>query len=178
MRLFTGLAIPVEATSALVTLVNGLRPRMGEKSNLKWTAPEKLHITTVFVGEWPESKLPELAAALRAVQVRGPIEVQIQGLGWMPNPRYPRSLYAGVESNDPFQQLAAETSRVAAGIGVPIEDRIYRPHITLARVRGRFRGEIPLDTGPIASFGALSFFLYLSAGGKYTKLEEFSLLKP
>jgi 2'-5' RNA ligase len=90
-------------------------------------------------------------------------------------------LYAGVESADTLTALAAATEQAVAGIGVPVEDRIFRPHVTLARTRKR----VPLDAlkqalaeielSAIGSYRASSFALYLSAAGKYTKLQEFPL---
>ena len=59
----------------------------------------------------------------------------------------------------------------------PDERRWYRPHITLARVHGRPKLDASpnADVGEIGAFLASSFFLYLSANGKYTKLQEFLL---
>lgn len=173
MRLFAGLAIPPEATAALAAMVHDL-PQLAE---VKWTPPEKLHITTAFIGEWPESRLPEVTAALARVRTASTIDARLRGLGWMPSPRHPRALYAGVESTPELQALATETARVLGTVGVKLEDRLYRPHVTLARVKGRLTGAIPVHAEPIVSFTATSFYLYLSADGKYTKLEEFPLLQ-
>jgi 2'-5' RNA ligase len=170
MRLFTGLAIPPEATAALTALVNQLRPL----ADLRWTRPEKLHVTLTFIGEWPEPRLGEMRTALSQVQADGPIPVALRGLGWMPNPRFPRALYTGVEAAPGLHALAAATGRAVEGLGVSLEDRVYRPHVTLARVRGRPPlDRLALHPNPITSFEASSFCLYLSSEGKYTKLEEF-----
>jgi 2'-5' RNA ligase len=76
--------------------------------------------------------------------------------------------------------LAAASNKALAASGVTLEDRIYRPHVTLARVTrkgGRLKADgIEGDAEPITSFEASAFFLYLSSGGKYTKLEEFRLV--
>jgi 2'-5' RNA ligase len=91
-------------------------------------------------------------------------------------------LYAGVEASETLTGLAAATERAAESAGVAVEDRIYRPHVTLARTRKkvsldalkRVLFEIELST--IGSYRASSFALYLSAAGTYTKLQEFPLL--
>ena len=111
----------------------------------------------------------------------GPVEIAIRRLGWLPNPRSARVLYAGVEASETLTALAAATERAAQKVGVAAEDRIYRPHLTLARTRKtvaldalkRTLAEIELSA--IGSYRASSFALYLSAGGKYTKLQEFSI---
>ena len=70
--------------------------------------------------------------------------------------------------------LAAATERAVRVIGVAAEERAYRPHITWQELIGEFLESITRDS-MIGSFWASSFALYLSAAGKYTKLQEFPL---
>src|SRR6185312_5612447 len=107
--------------------------RLRPLAKLGWIPAEKLHVTTKFIGEWPEERLEELKRALAVVRRPAPVEIAIRRLGWLPNPRSARVLYAGVEASESLTALAAATGRAVAGIGVPAEDRIYRPHVTLAR---------------------------------------------
>ena len=164
MRLFTAIDIPADVKAALSVLLDRLRPL----AKLNWIPLEKLHITTKFIGEWPdkpEARLDELKRALASVKAPAPMDIVIRGLG-----RLPRVLYAAVEPNEALTALAEATERA---VGVPAEDRAYRPHITLARSRQRVP-RIDLEQSTIGSFRASSFALYLSAGGKYTKLQEFT----
>jgi 2'-5' RNA ligase len=162
LRLFTAIDIPVDVKAAIAALLDRLRPL----ANLHWIPIEKLHITTKFIGEWPEERLGELNGKLASVQAPAPVDVVIRGLG-----RLPRVLYAAVELNEGLTELAAATERAVGG---RVEDRAYRPHITLARTRKRVP-HIDLEISTIGSFRASSFALYLSAAGKYTKLQEFFL---
>jgi RNA 2',3'-cyclic 3'-phosphodiesterase len=178
MRLFTAIDLPHEVRDALAAVLNRLRPL----AKLRWTAPEKMHVTVKFVGEWPEERLNELNRALAEVPASGPIDVSVRRVGWLPNPRSARVLYAGVEASPSLAALASATERALEPIGIAAEDRIFRPHVTLARTRDR----VPLGALKSAlrevelnSFGdyrASSFFLYSSADGSYTKLQEFRLL--
>ena len=177
MRLFTALDIPPGVKASLAALLDRLRPL----AKLHWIPVEKLHVTTKFIGEWPEDRLEELRRALGTVTAPAPVEVAIRRIGWLPNPRSARVLYAGVESSESLTSLAAVTERIAVSAGVPAEPRIYRPHVTLARARKR----VPLgalkhtlaeiELSDIGRYTASSFSLYLSADGKYTKLQEFPL---
>ena len=84
-----------------------------------------------------------------------------------------------------MRKLAQETERAVAKQGVTVEVREYSPHLTLARIpdpRDVAGDGAPLrkaiaETGApdFGSFRASAFYLYLSAGGKYTKLVEFPL---
>lgn len=160
MRLFTAIDIPADVKAALAALLDRLRPL----ADLRWTPLEKLHITTKFIGEWPEDRLDELKGALASVKASAPVDIVIRGLG-----RLPRVLYAAVEPNQALTALAAATERAVGG---PAEDRTYRPHITLARTRKRVP-HIDFELSTFGSFRTSSFALYLSASGKYTKLQEF-----
>src|SRR5712692_8778884 len=60
VRLFTAIDISEEVRAALRALLDKLRPL----AKLGWVSPEKLHITTKFIGEWPEARLGEIHAAV------------------------------------------------------------------------------------------------------------------
>ena len=171
MRLFTAIDIPPDVKAALAVVLDKLRPL----AKLKWIPLEKLHITTKFIGEWPdepEARLDELKRALSSITGKGPVEIVIRGLGWLPNARRPRILYAGVEPGEGLTALAAATGQAVESVGIAPENRIYRPHVTLARINQTVR--LDLEQSSIGRFSASSFALYLSAAGKYTKLQEFS----
>ncbi len=179
MRLFTAIDIPGEIKAVLADLIARLRPH----AKLQWIPVEKMHITTKFIGEWPEEKLGELNNALSAVKSPAPVDIAIRRIGWLPNPRFARVLYAGVEAAESLSALAAATEKAAGTVGVPAEDRIFRPHVTLARVRGRVSlGELKralaeIELSAIGLYQASSFALYLSSDGKYTRLQEFPFTK-
>jgi len=182
MRLFVGLDLPPDVVGKLERLLDALRPT----APIQWSPPANLHITTKFIGQWPEERLPELQAALGSLPPREAIPVQIRQLGFFPNPRAPRVFWCGIEAPG-LDALAADTDRATATLGIESEKRAFSPHLTLARIKER------LDLQPLrdriavipslefGSFTARSFFLYLSKpgpkGSVYTKLAEFSLTK-
>jgi 2'-5' RNA ligase len=177
MRLFVAIDIPARVQETLSTLLDRLRPL----AKLSWTTVDHLHITTKFIGEWPEDRLEEMKRALAEMKQAGQFEIEIAGSGWFPNARNPRVLFAGVHAGEPLNALARATVDSVHRLGVAQEVRPYSPHLTLARIRDH----VPLDALRQAiaavestSFGvfrAKSFFLYLSRAGRYTKLAEFPL---
>jgi 2'-5' RNA ligase len=180
MRLFAAIDIPADIKDALRYFVDRLRPT----AKIAWSPADNLHVTTKFIGEWPEQRLDEMKRVLFGVPVQGAIKVTIKGLGWFPNPRRPRVFWAGVEGGEPLLELARATDRAIASLGVPVEERAYSPHLTLARIREAMPldrlhetlASFPAGCGfDFGSFTATQFFLYLSAGGKYTQLAGFRL---
>src|SRR5262249_27511921 len=74
-----------------------------------------LHITTKFIGEWPEPRLPELHKSLDGVSMRS-IPVEVRGLGFFPNRRSPRGFYAGVDAPN-LSTLAGDAPTALAKLG-------------------------------------------------------------
>jgi 2'-5' RNA ligase len=176
MRLFTAIDLPEEVRTNLRVLLGRWKPL----ARINWSPTANLHITTKFIGEWPEARLDEMKRALAAIPRAGAIEIAVRGLGWFPNDRRPRVFWAGVEGGEPLANLARATEQAVAALGVPAEDRIFSPHLTLARIReavplDALRSAIVKTTADFGSFHATDFFLYLSAGGRYTRLAAFSL---
>jgi 2'-5' RNA ligase len=181
MRLFVGIDIPEDVKVQLSGVLARLRPL----ADFRWSPIENLHVTTKFIGEWPEERLDEIKAALGAVTAAPPVpqyvDIAIRGLGWFPNPHRPRVFWAGVLAGEELRALAAATDQAVGRLGVPTETREFRPHLTLARVKDGAllesvrRGVADLDSQDFGAFRALGFVLYISAQGKYTKLAEFPL---
>jgi 2'-5' RNA ligase len=182
MRLFTALDLPAAVVRNLEDLLARLKP----SARIQWSPPANMHITTKFIGEWPEERLGELEAALAGIAPRPPIAIRVRGLGFFPNPRAPRVFWCGIEAPG-LESLAADTDRAAAALGIPAEDRAFSPHLTLARNKERLNLD-PLHKR-IETLGALEFgefevrefYLYRSAlrpgGSVYTKLAEFPFQK-
>lgn len=182
MRLFVGLDLPAAVVGSLEALLDRLRP----KAKIHWSPAANLHITTKFIGNWPDDRVDEVKAALAQLPSRPEIEVRIHQLGFFPNARSPRVFWCGVDAPG-LGELAADTDRATAALGIASEERAYSPHLTLARIKDRL-DLTPLHDAvaalPSVEFGAFTarrFFLYLSklrpTGSVYTKLAEFPLLK-
>jgi len=178
MRLFVGLDLPEEIVDHLADLIDKLKP----SARIAWSTAANLHITTKFIGWWPDERLDEVKDALAALPRRAVIPVHIRGLGFFPNARSPRVFWCGIEAPG-LEALAAETDRATAALGIESEKRGFSPHLTLARIKEPINLR-PLHDAiaglPSTDFGqtkARRFFLYQSQlspkGSVYTKLAEY-----
>jgi 2'-5' RNA ligase len=180
MRLFTGLDLPAEVVRNLEQLLERLRPT----ARIHWSPPANLHITTKFIGEWPEGRLGELKSALAALQTQPSIPVHVRKVGFFPNPHAPRVFWCGIEAPG-LETLAERTDGATAALGIARETRAFSPHLTLARIKERLdlqplrQAVAALPSLDFGQFQAASFFLYQStlrpSGSVYTKLAEFPL---
>lgn len=131
MRLFVALTPPVEVVEALRTTTAELRELAPQ---LRWTRPEQWHLTLVFLGEVSDEVVGELSRRLRRAAARHPpLSLSLGGGGRFGH----RVLWTGVQGDrDGLRRLAGSAAAAARRSRLPVEDRPYRPHLTLARAAG------------------------------------------
>ena len=179
MRLFTAIDLHPDVLLRLERLLSAWRP----EALIKWTPLDNLHVTIKFIGQWSEDRLDELDAALTSLVPREPFQVEIKDLGWFPNERSPHVLWAGVQGGDSLRRLALETEERLRSLGIAKEDREFRPHLTLARIKkpaplGRLRQKMQ-EVKPtfFGKFPVGEFALYRSDPGSnasvYRKLRGY-----
>jgi 2'-5' RNA ligase len=130
MRLFVALEIPAAVRDNLATLIKDLR-NVDPKS--RWVRPENLHVTLKFIGEAPADELDAIRSALGGVRAEQSIEMDFRGLGFFPHEKHPRVLLANVEASTHLKSLAGDIDHALEILGVPREQRLFKPHLTLAR---------------------------------------------
>jgi 2'-5' RNA ligase len=180
MRLFVAMDIPEEVRSAIGALAAKLRIACPDA---RWTRIEGLHVTLKFIGETPAEKTESIKTALAAIPSRPPISMNFRGLGFFPNERRPRVLWAGIEANSELAEFAAAVEAVLEPLGIPSEERPFSPHLTLARFdtpRGLHALHAAIENAGLVEFGgttAKEFYLYQSVmkrgGAEYTRLATF-----
>jgi 2'-5' RNA ligase len=181
IRLFTGIAVPQAVNARLDDLVRRLKPL----ARIRWSPASNFHITTKFIGAWPEDRLEILKQALACPLSTGAFRIAVRGVGFFPRARAPHIFYAGIEGGEPLSALASQTDKICAKLEIAPEKRAYSPHLTLAKIGtppnlDALHAAIAQD--PALEFGAFdvtAFHLFLShptkAGTIYTSLAEFPL---
>lgn len=130
MRLFIALSIPDEVRRELARAQAGLRGLP-----VRWADPAGIHLTLQFLGETAEGSVPPLLAALAAVPATT-FPLRLAGLGAFPNLRQPRVVWAGLDGDlAALARLQAAVLAATAPLGFVPEERPFRPHLTLGRVR-------------------------------------------
>ena len=91
-------------------------------------ATERLHLTMVFLGDVPRHRIAELAQALQ-LPFR-PFELSFSRCEWWPH----GLLLATPDAiPQPLADLHAALNNALRVLGLPLEGREFRPHLTLAR---------------------------------------------
>ena len=141
---FLGCSLPDVAASWLCAWQNHLRERLtaeGLERAVGWVRPESLHLTLLFLGRVPDQECQRLQDLLagRFTGLSAPDTV-IQPPRFFPKPARPRGLWCPVsESGDCLQQLHDALLPAVDEVGLSLDAKPFRPHITLGRVRRRFQ---------------------------------------
>jgi 2'-5' RNA ligase len=153
LRLFVALNFPPHLRQALWDATAPLRTLA---LPVKWVPAEAIHLTLKFLGEVPEERAADLAAALgRAVSGARPVSVAFGGFGAFPDVHRLRVVWAGIAAEPALELLQHQVEREFAPLGFPTEARAFRPHVTLGRAA---RGAPPRDcAGLEAALDRLTF---------------------
>jgi RNA 2',3'-cyclic 3'-phosphodiesterase len=180
MRLFVALEIPSDVRENLAALLKSLRE---VSPQTRWVRPENLHVTLKFIGEVLETKVSGIRGALARVHSAQPVALDFRRLGFFPNEKHPRVLWAGIEASPNLKTLAAEIDGAMEKLGIPREQRPFSPHLTLARFDPPRLPETPrtaIQENAGREFGSLrasQFHLIESklkpSGAEYTTVESF-----
>ncbi|HEY8413132.1 MAG TPA: RNA 2',3'-cyclic phosphodiesterase [Pyrinomonadaceae bacterium] len=135
-RIFCAFELPESLRLRLAKHATTVREAVPEAA-ASWSRPENIHLTVKFFGNVDQAKVPLISAALaRAVKEFGPIEIQVGKTGVFPRASRPQVLWIGIE--DPSGGLSRLHARVedeCGREGFPKEERAFRPHLTIARIR-------------------------------------------
>lgn len=128
IRLFAALEVPYDIAEGLTRRQQGL-PRA------RWRPVEVMHITLRFFGEVAEPTAADLDSALAGISV-APFDLYLEGAGAFGEQDHARAVWAGVGESEPLRRLAQKCETAGKRVGLKSEVRAYRPHVTLAYLRG------------------------------------------
>jgi len=186
MRLFVAADLPDAVRDALVAEQGRIKSALaGSGSPLKCVKPEHAHLTLVFIGNVDDARVPAVVDAIGSDIDLPAFDATFEGAGAFPPRGAPRVLWIGVGSGagELVALQRAIAARVAA-LGLPIEDRDFHPHLTLARWResrpaDRGRALAAAPRGVVAGAHIDGATLYQSrlspAGPAYTALARANL---
>lgn len=172
MRLFVAIDMDAPVQDALERLQENLpfgRP----------VPPEQLHLTLAFLGEQDTAMAEAAHEALEAIRFPA-FEIRPKGLGAFGAD----VVWAGLDDPAPAAALNAKVMAALRGVGLVLERRRYRPHVTLARFPQPDAERLAKflaaqEAFPCPPFTAESFVLYRStltkSGVAYDELARYPL---
>jgi 2'-5' RNA ligase len=137
VRTFVAVNLNVGVVRRIADEMRALKAQLHGAAGVKFVSPESLHVTLRFLGSIPEATVEVVRDALGRVAAGiSPFELRARGLGVFPPQGATRVIWVGlVETGGSLERLAAETSRTLDELGFRSEDRPFKPHVTVGRVK-------------------------------------------
>jgi len=135
LRCFIALAISDHIRRECGDIIERLKKH---DADVKWVRVDNMHLTLKFLGKTPQKVLPEIQEYLfNVVLSYNPFYIRIYTTGVFPNRKYPRVIWIGVEDSDMLKRLHEDIENTMVSLGFKKEQRPFKPHLTLGRVRSR-----------------------------------------
>lgn len=136
IRAFMAIPLPPAVQAELGQVNDVLAGQMPPRS-VRWVQPHLLHLTLRFLGDTAVAQIPLLIAMLDQVAARhAPFTLHLAELGCFPNRQRPRVIWAGLQGElAAAQALQADIERAVQALGWAAEEKPFRAHLTLGRVK-------------------------------------------
>ncbi len=176
VRLFVAVEIPDETRSLLAATLSEYRLPG------RLVAPESWHLTLRFLGDTDEVGFDRVCAELDQARLGRSFRLGLGGLGAFPRPDNATVLWIGLNGDvGALIDLAGVVEDAVEEAGFTPEDRPFRPHLTLSRLRPQqevsgLLAEFPPTGIRFKASDVVVYRSHLGAGPvRYEALERFRL---
>lgn len=150
------------------------------KQNLRWTKPQNLHITVLFLGEVKKEKIADLTSSLKRLSAIEPFKLNFQRFCLAPPYRPPRMIWAEFEKSLAFDRLCQKAYLFSCDFCSVRPPQREIPHVTLARFKDKLKSfDFPLNPPCLEALlvkqVCLMSSLLTPRGPIYNQLEKFNL---
>jgi len=142
IRSFLAIELPEAIRKRIEEIQADLR---SSNSDVRWVSPEKIHLTLKFFGNVEESRVDTITKSIELLVGGTPcFSLEVRGMGAFPNIKNPRVLWMGlIDEKQVLVALQKQLESTLETIGFQVEDRPFRPHLTLGRMNsGRGKDEL------------------------------------
>lgn len=136
IRTFIAIEMPEDVTAAVVEVQEGLR---SYGIRLRWVKPENIHLTLKFLGDTNIDDIAKIKAlTFESIASYGPLSLRVKGVGVFPGIKRPRVVWLGISGElEALFEIQKRLEMGLAGLGFAKENRPFKGHLTLGRVKGR-----------------------------------------
>lgn len=131
----TFIAVKVNPEGDLLRMISSLKSLLSDE-NIKWVDPANIHLTLAFLGDTEEKRIKILSGMLsERCTGFGEFDFTLAGAGVFKNFWDPRVIWVGIRSSEKLFMLYNAIAEGLKREGFGIEERQFRPHLTLGRVK-------------------------------------------
>jgi 2'-5' RNA ligase len=135
IRAFIAIKISRELETAFDTLIRNMKKKSGP---VRWVNPQSIHLTLKFLGEITPAQVEEVFKGVeKAAANIPPFSLKSGSKGAFPSPKRPRVFWIGLaETGDQYLfELQKNIEAEMTLCGFPKEERVFKPHLTVGRVK-------------------------------------------
>ncbi|MEK6732705.1 MAG: RNA 2',3'-cyclic phosphodiesterase [Candidatus Omnitrophota bacterium] len=142
IRAFIAVEIDPQTKQKISALVSSLKK---SDADVKWITEDQMHLTLKFLGNVEQSKIQEISAALNSISTNfSPFTIHLSNIGAFPNINHPRVIWLGIDIGAEELKILAEKIETgleklgfnpSTSLGTGKEDREFKAHLTLGRVK-------------------------------------------
>lgn len=134
IRLFIALPLTKKVEDKLNDIISQMEPYGGR---VKYVKPENIHLTLKFLGNTDDKILDDIKKRIeKAASSFKPIKTKLSHLGTFPNWYQPRVMWVGMDdSTEKLSKLADKIDASMEPLGWERENKIFRSHLTIARIK-------------------------------------------
>ena len=135
IRAFLAIEPPAEIRQEIGDIQNSLKRRC--PFDVRWVKPDGIHLTLKFFGSVSEEDIMAISRVVEEnTAVASPLHLKVNKVGLFPSRRRPRVLWIGLGGDTPPLLVMQENLEQGfAGHGFAKEERPFRPHLTIGRVK-------------------------------------------
>jgi 2'-5' RNA ligase len=181
--------LAIDPPEDILQKISGLQEKLKREisGRISWTKPQGQHLTLKFFGDISQEDVKNICTAVQKRTVpESPLNLKVEKLGVFPDARRPRVIWCGVSRDvERLSVLQKKIDSDLAAVGFPPEDRPFRAHLTLGRIKashdltGISTALTRHGTFDAGEFICRELILFQSKltqqGAVYTKLAEFAL---
>ncbi len=156
-RIFTAFELSDAIRHQIQLYLDQLRSMVPD-AQPSWSRVENIHLTIKFFGDVEQNRLSLIdRAAAKTASEFHPFEFSIAGTGAFPKVSQPRVLWIGVnDRSGKLSELQASFDMNCAVEGFAKEERAFRPHLTIARIRKPFAARALAEANQQLSFNPIT----------------------
>lgn len=136
VRIFFAIDLPLVTKEKLSKYISSLKKR-AKSNHIRWVKVENLHITLQFLAEVQAEHVDKLVNNVRKeiekTLVTSPLTMG--ALQLFPNPYRPRVIVLNIMPQDELALLAAKVGRGIQSSQYEIEQRPFKAHLTIGRIK-------------------------------------------
>jgi len=135
IRAFLAIDPPEVVLDNIQALQNRLKKSI--QGAIRWVRPEGIHLTLKFFGDISAYDVENISETIASKTTTvPPITLEIRGMGAFPDVNRPRVIWLGITGQlAPLLSLQRDLEEVFSKLGFPKENRPFRAHLTMGRVR-------------------------------------------